>query len=294
MILLIGNENCPYIKKIHRRILDYHKSDCIWLTPFNLINDILIDDSIDASTGISIRWQYKGRVITPVNVELVINNVSYLPSDFFQDFVKEDRSYAEAEFVSYFLFALSQFKNILNKPHGGSLSGWTKSLPAQWIYVSNKFPGVDTPTWALSSGKNLPQWVIDENNNNLIANENLFNLRYWRVRDKPLQWVQDKDMLYYNRPAGVPIVINGVEENIFVDIDSPISSSELQDLLPINFLRDMATNYGLSLYHAVFFFDRDKNNLTFGSILPFLHLNDKKDFQLNNSIIDYLVTDTKK
>ncbi len=230
-----------------------------------------ISDIIGAD-GIRVRWELDvggaARVISPENVRGVFC-YGDIPRYFRGDIVSEDIDYVQQEFVSYFGFALSQFRNVINPPFGGSLAGFTDSLPCQWnLVVNSGFDRVSVPHYDIVT-RITP---LD----GIVYSTDFHSYTEWDSASLPVAQERTADSIYlrYERPAGRPCLVWFVD-SVFIAID-PLTGDELslageerrraESLIDV-FRGDFDLRLGQLL---VFLHGPPDYELTFGSIAPWL------------------------
>ncbi|MFJ7941552.1 hypothetical protein ACIQYG_24185 [Peribacillus sp. NPDC096622] len=266
MKLLIGDKTNNTLRLIYDYLLNNTSEQTIWLEGRDIVNEVIIHDQIAVDTqGVRMKWNYQGTEITPDCISGVINLLSYLPLSLFDQFVKEDQEYAREEFTSYLLFSLNQFKNVINPPWGGSLSGYCHSLPYQWMLTQKITEGIQVPKSFFGFTKDAPVDLYLGLNS--IVSDNAFNSHFWKT-GLPKSIVQDNYYLFYQRPPGTPFVIIILDNNIWIhplgqDINHSNAIEELREGCQI-----LMKHYHLRLAEILFFYDEHTNSFTFGSINP--------------------------
>lgn len=126
-VLMLGDKNAPGL----RWISSFLKAnvDLLWLDAHDIIHDLAIDDVIREDGSVELNWTIAGRTFHVNNVQGVVNGLYFLEDHLFDHVHEEDKNYCQTEFHAYLLFALSQFKNVMNPPYGGGVSGYYGSMP---------------------------------------------------------------------------------------------------------------------------------------------------------------------
>jgi hypothetical protein len=104
----------------------------VWLTPSLLIKRLRVDDVIRADGSVTVKWNAHPYYLNSNSVTGTFNCLGTAPFHDLLHHAPEAQQYALQELTSYFAFALSRFRNVINEPAAGGLSGavcrnWCKS-----------------------------------------------------------------------------------------------------------------------------------------------------------------------
>lgn len=264
MLLLLGYKGHPLLRPVYAALTG--RVDLLWLDHHDLIFGIEIDDQISRTGDVSIHWSHGGKDIVPNKVVGVLNELNYFPLVAFEPFHEEDREYAAAEYTAYFNFALSHFPNVLNPPACGTLSGFARSLPYQWLYVSKHFPFFDIPLFHFGISDGLPERL--RKSHNLIVSNNVYDTRYWKITSQVSLDASHYSTLSYERPHGEAVFCTIIDEAIWV-------YDTKGEILNDNYLRALyepliaiASSFSLRTSTILLFNSMLEGSWTFGSITP--------------------------
>ncbi|MGR5997807.1 hypothetical protein ACT7DF_23020 [Bacillus cereus] len=264
MKLILGDKTNETLRLIYKYLTNNKNEHVVWLDAQDIKNELVIHDSI-TEKGVTVRWSYRDKEISPECTSVIINYLVYPGVSLFNDFAEADSEYAFCEFYSYLVFAIGQFKNVLNPPWGGSLSGYCHSLPYQWKYVEQNHRNIKIPLAFFGLIKDAPNALIS--GYNIIASDNPLDGRYWKTGiSKKL--VSDDYYLFYQRPRGTPFVVTALDNKMWVkSLAEPICLT--QHLEKVSFLcHSLMNHFHIRLAEILFFFDEHANIYTFGSISP--------------------------
>ncbi|SCC24346.1 Uncharacterized protein BCZB5J_02164 [Bacillus cereus] len=264
MKLILGDKTNAFLNMIYEHLLKSTKGQVIWLDGHNIVNELAFDDEINEDKTI-VRWRYNGVDILPEDTTGVLNMLNYIDQSLFNEFIEEDREYVQEEFTSYFMFALNEFRNVLNPPWGGSLSGFCQSLPYQWTIVSRYKPEIQVPRAFFGPPKKVPDDLIL--GYNTIVSDNSYNGMYWKV-GLTHTLAREDHYLWYQRPPGDPFVVTVLDEYMWVQ---PFGDNNQISRTPeavSKLCHALMEHFHLRLAVILFFYDERTNLYTFGSISP--------------------------
>lgn len=237
----------------------------LWITPTRLLRDLFVADSILSNGTVDVRWTLDSFSVDRGSILGVFNYLGSLSLESLTHIVDEDRQYVCAELTSYLGFALSQFRNVINRPSCGSLSGSTESLPYQWRCLSLLAPDVATPWYEMSCERRTAP--------HLIQTIDFFDYANWIPG--PIDSGLDSDtlVLRYERPPGIPVVCWFIDDALMyvhalTGRPWKPTRRHLHARRMAHVTRRLATRFDLRLGQALYFINRDR--LTFASIMPFV------------------------
>jgi|688.fasta_scaffold164293_2 hypothetical protein len=266
-ILLLGNQNSQTLLEIFAYLNKTKSEDILWFSNKDIVNKLVVDDAIDPNGKTRLSWEIDGYHLSTTNVLGIINNLDYLEDVLFEDFQEEDRKYAQSEYNAYLLFSLSQFKNILNPPWGGNLSGSCHSLPYQWLLVRQLNSNIKIPIHYFGFPNNVSAQLTS--NLNTVISKNIFDTRHWLTDEVDLSNI-DYPVLFYERPTGTPVLISVLDDiywakDLYSDAHVQINKDEWSLVL------NLMNFFHLRMASILIFYSKDK--ITFGSIEPGIDIN---------------------
>jgi hypothetical protein len=199
----------------------------------------------------------------------VINLLQYLPLNAFEHFDSDDQAYAQAEYTSYLCFALWHLPNVFNRPWGGSISGFTNSLPYQWTLASRLSAAVATPRFYFGRSKHAP--IDIASGYNAVTSRHLYDGRNWKTANG-IQASSDEHILAYIRPHGSPVIATCIDNTIWLSSlgGQPLN---LDTTIIGSLVADFNKHFYLSVSEFLFFFAPDARRAwTLGSAQAGLEL----------------------
>ncbi|AUS25929.1 hypothetical protein MMB75_09380 [Paenibacillus sp. P2(2022)] len=264
MNLILGDKTNELLNMIYEYLSKSNKGQVIWLDGQDIVNELKVNDEINADKT-TVKWCYRGMDISPESTTGVLNLLGFLDRSLFNEFTEEDQEYAQAEFTSYLLFALNQFKNVLNPSWGATLSGFCQSLPYQWAFVQQYTQDIQVPRAFFGSMKHVPNDLIL--GYNTIASDNPFNVLYWKI-GVPQTLSHDDHYLWYHRPRGNPFVVTVLDNHMWIQpLHNAIQYSQaLEEVSDLCYA--LMEHFHLRLGEILFFYDEKDKLYIFGSIRP--------------------------
>ncbi|WP_019422188.1 hypothetical protein [Paenibacillus sp. OSY-SE] len=268
MKLLIGDKSNELLNVVYEFLSTSNKGEVIWLDGHDIINELVVDDEIASNQSqVKVNWWYRGIHITPERTTGVLNQLGCFDPSLFHEFAESDREFAQSEFNSYLLFALNEFRNVLNPAWGSALSGYCQSLPYQWAWVQRHAWQIRVPGACFSTYKHVPNDF--RFGSNIIVSNNPFNVMNWKI-GFPTSIATDEHYLWYERPRGKPFVITAIDNNKWIQPlgGSMNCSRALEDVNQL--CHALMEHFHIRLAEILFFYDEYANQYTFGSIRPYI------------------------
>lgn len=259
MILLYSHTSDPLTKAI----LDNEalKNKVTPVSIQNFMDECQVHDSI-INQKINVSWKIPGKLeITNQSKQKIVNRIVNIPDELFNDFHEEDREYAKTEYIAYFNFSLHQFQNILGKPGQYGIMGNQYPLNVQWEIARSK--GYTVPNYFWGEHQYLPQMST----NALITSRSLTQFYNWKKNYSELTFSEKEDWLFYERPAGIPVLIYGFLGNHHHEY--PSFSQVLSDEEVFILYREsekIAANFEFPIYEMLLFYDTAFGKVEFGMI----------------------------
>jgi len=211
-----------------------------------LMTDYTIFDELTDSKNI-IRWN-KGNDLCISNADYyLLNRVLYMPHSLFNDFISQDKEYAQRELEAYIGFSFNAFIGVGNKSPKGSV-GDILSLPQQWDSIKNKF------------NINVPHYYWGPNYHNHLKNcdeliySSIYNYLNWSsLNNLPYQ----NHVFCFNKPKGKPVFVLSIGNQQLVNSDFEFSLEIKDELCKI--VAGIYYHYGYFIFEALFFIDDQIN-----------------------------------
>lgn len=159
---------------------------------------------------VNVLWSTGRHILRPERTSGLLNRLQYVTDSALETVDDIDRAYVREEYSAYLRFALTQFPNIINKPFGGSLVGYCRSLPYQWTFVERQFPDLSIPIWSFCRGEDLSEYLSESPN--LIESTDPYDTHHWSANGRPQT---DEWRLFYLRPRGNPVVITVLDDELW-------------------------------------------------------------------------------
>ena len=211
-------------------------------------------------------WDLGDFRICSKRVRGVLNYLGAVPTSLMAAYDSEDREYVHAELTSYLGFALSQFRNVINEPSQGCVSGASDSLPYQWEFVTGAQVGIGVPSFEIS--------VEPRPTANVIVTADFYDYTNWDPASPCLSNPEeDTVLLKYERPRGTPVLCWFVDDALqHLDATSGLPWNGARPNKPVKAIFDILSklrdHLNLRMGQAIFFVERQE--ITFGSIMPFV------------------------
>lgn len=266
MKLLIGDKSNELLKVVCDFLSTQNKESVIWLDGHDIVNELVVDDVITGDHS-QVNWWYKGIHITPERTTGVLNQLGHLAPSLFHEFAESDRFFAQAEFNAYLLFALNEFRNVLNPAWGSALSGYCQSLPYQWALVQRHAHKIRVPRACYSTYEHVPNDF--RFSSSIIVSDNPFDTMNWKIGlSSPL--APDEHYLWYERPRGKPFLITAIDGYKWIlPLDGNMNCLRALDNVS-ELCRMLMEFFHIRLAEILFFYDDCANQYTFGSIRPYI------------------------
>ncbi len=279
-ILILGDKQSNTLNAVYEFICKLTSHSILWLDDNDIVNNIIINDDISLDKSV-VRWSINSEHLTSLNVVGVFNQLGYLKNDCFKDFHPEDIEYAKSEFNAYLLFALNQFKNVINKPWNGGLTGFCQSMPYQWHYVKNLNLAINIPEYYFGLAENIPSELA--NKKNIIVSNDIYNYGHWTETQSSLTDTSSS-IFFYKKPLGIPIVIT-VFKNIILtkDLYNNCPRQEIINEELVIVVSKLMEHFNLTLATILVFVDDDLH-ITLGSIEPSFNI----EYVSSNHVSDIL------
>lgn len=268
-ILLLGDKDSCALQIVSDFLKP--KIDVLWLNAKTIIDDLIIDDEIKANGTSSIHWHIFGRDIYDHTITGVVNALYYLEDSLFEDFHEDDKKYCQSEFDAYLLFALTQFKNVINPPYGGGISGYFSSLPYQWLMVSNIPLSIQVPKYYFGRSKSVPLEFLA--NPNIVYSDNIFEYRHWETNVPAKLCTEKSSTFCYERPSGDPVMLLALDDNYWCQAIYEQDNYDYQHNM--NFSKIVTPIMAFFHYRyatLLLFVNKQTGLITFGAIEPSLEL----------------------
>lgn len=264
MILLLGDRPNELLRWVEWAAMQ-SGVPVVWLTSADIANDLLVADDIDDDGRVEITWTIAGRRLPDGPIDGVLNRLDELDFSAFGDLAEEDREFAWQEARAYLLFALTHLPNVINRPSGDHLAGWTGTLPAQWGAASGDRG--TRPRWLVSSsGQSAVPWAPART----IRTGDPARVQTWRPSlpsDAPLAgWT-----LLAELPFGqlVDVVVAG-EDTWLWPADDPLPDRGAEAIRAA--ARERARSFDLAFAQVQVFYSHEPELVTVGSVRPFNYL----------------------
>jgi len=233
-----------------------------------IVDDMRVSDAISSEQGTTVAWDLGDLRVCSRRVRGVLNYLGAIPASLMVTYDSEDREYVHAELTSYLGFALSQFRNVINEPSRGCISGASDSLPYQWEFVIGAQVAVGVPSFEIS--------VEPRPTANEIVTADFYDYTNWDPASRSCSSPEeDAVLLKYERPRGTPVLCWFVDDALqHLDATSGLPWNGARSSRPVTAMSDLVRklreHLSLRMGQAIFFVE--EREITFGSIMPFVTL----------------------
>jgi hypothetical protein len=267
MILLLGEDGHPTLVAVEQYLRE-RECETLRAQAADLVDELTVDDVITQNRT-CLRWELHGVTITNDTVQGVLNLLEYLDDGLFASFHERDRVYVQAEYHAYLAFALAEFRNVINPPWAGSLSGTYPSLPMQWVVVPELPESPPVPQAFFGRIADAPE--VFRRSPNTVVSEDVYSGTYWHT-GWPDDLETDDYRLLYIRPPGRPIVVSMVDEDLWAtDVTSGERAGvDVRSLAP--WLTSLCEAFRLRVCECLIFADSRTGVVTYGSVRPTLNV----------------------
>lgn len=229
--------------------------DVVLLQDF-LLNYDIYDELND--NDVVVKW-YQGSKIISNKTHNLLNRIQYIPSFYFNNYIKKDRVYAQREFEAYIKFAFNAFNSRTNiaKPINNLFMDFP-SLPQQWHKIGTNI-GIDVPKYFLG-----PNRLNNLCRNKLIYSD-IYNLITWSQSSSTngSNIIDDNQHVFcFQKPQGEPIFLCSLGQKCFIVNKDNLSDEIVNKLLLL--VQRITAYFNYFISEVLFFVDDSR--ITFGCI----------------------------